>query len=217
MVKIAPSILSADFCRLGEEVKSVEDAGVDMIHVDVMDGCFVPNITVGLPVVESLRKTTKLPLDVHLMILDPLRYVKQFQEAGADVLTIHAEVYEDLKTALKYIKEVGVKPGVSINLATDVSNIKDVLKYVDLVLVMGVEPGFGGQEFKPEVLSKIKKLRKIIDSGHLGAEIEVDGGVNKHTAPEIVKAGADILVTGSAVYRHPKGPKIAINEIRKSI
>ncbi|MCX6695832.1 MAG: ribulose-phosphate 3-epimerase [Candidatus Altiarchaeota archaeon] len=217
MFKIAASILNADFSRLGEEVKAAEKAGVEMIHVDVMDGCFVPNISLGVPVVESLRKVTKLPLDVHLMILDPARYLKQFSDAGADYITIHAEASAKLEEDLKAIKMLGKKAGVSINPKTPLSKIIGVLDKTDLILVMGVEPGFGGQKFNEEVLAKISELRKTIDKQNLKAEIEVDGGVNAKTAKSIADAGADILVIGSAIYRHPSGVKHAVEELRKSI
>jgi len=217
MAKIAASILNADFSRLGEEIKAAETAGVALIHVDVMDGCFVPNISIGIPVVESIRKATKLPLDVHLMILDPARYVRQFCDAGADYITVHAEACDNPDEILAAIRALGRKAGISVNPKTLLSKIIPLLGKVDLVLLMGVEPGFGGQKFDDSVLEKIRELRKTVDDRKLKLEIEVDGGVNKETARKIVKAGADILVAGSALYRHPKGVQFAVNEIRKSI
>jgi len=217
MVKIAASILSADFSRLGEEIKAAEKAGVELIHVDVMDGCFVPNISIGIPVVDSIRKVTKLPLDVHLMILDPLRYVKQFSDAGADYITVHAEACTNLEYIISSIRSLGKKPGVSINPQTPLSKLITVVDKIDLALLMSVEPGFGGQKFNENVLQKIIELRKIIDGKKIKAEIEVDGGVNAKTAKSVAKAGADILVAGSALYCHPKGVTFAVDELRKSI
>ena len=216
MVKIAASILNADFSRLGEEVKAAEDAGVDMVHVDVMDGCFVPNISIGVPVVESLRRITKLPLDVHLMILDPVRYVKQFSDAGADYITLHAEACANLRDDLLKVKALGKKAGVSINPKTPLIKIIQVLDIVDLVLVMSVEPGFGGQKFDETALEKVRELRGIIDNKRLTVNIEVDGGIKASTAGPVVKAGADMIVVGSGLYHHPKGVKYAVSEIRGS-
>jgi len=216
MVKIAASILNADFSRLGEEVKAAEDAGVDMVHVDVMDGCFVPNISIGIPVVESLRRITKLPLDVHLMILDPVRYVKQFSDAGADYITLHAEACANLRDDLLKVKALGKKAGVSINPKTSLIKIIQVLDIVDLVLVMSVEPGFGGQKFDETALEKVRELRGIIDNNRLKVKIEVDGGIKASTAGPVVKAGADMIVVGSGLYHHPKGVKYAVSEIRGS-
>jgi len=217
MFKIAASILNADFNKLGEEVKAAEKAGVELIHVDVMDGCFVPNISIGVPVVESIRKVTKLPLDVHLMILDPARYLKQFSDAGADYITVHAEACSDIEGTLKAIRSLGKKAGVSINPGTPLSQISSVIDKADLILLMSVEPGFGGQKFNESVLDKIRELRKIILEKRLDATLEVDGGVNPKNARQIVEAGADILVAGSAIYSHPKGVEFAVDELRKSI
>lgn len=200
MVKIAPSILSADFSRLGEEVIAAEKAGADLVHVDVMDGHFVPNITIGPLVVKAVKKVTSMPLDVHLMIEDPDKYVRDFADSGADMITVHQEASVHLHRTIQIIKECGVKAGVSINPATPVSSLELVLPYVDMVLIMSVNPGFGGQKFIPEALSKIRQLREIINKNNYSAEIEVDGGVNIDNVAEVVKAGADIVVIGSAFY-----------------
>ncbi len=200
MVKIAPSILSADFARLGEDVTAAEKAGADLIHVDVMDGHFVPNITIGPLVVKAVKKIAKLPLDVHLMIENPDDYVKEFAESGSDMITVHAEATVHLHRTIQNIRECGVKAGVSVNPATPLSLIEIVLPYVDMVLIMSVNPGFGGQKFIPEALLKIKQLKKMIDERKLKIEIEVDGGVNTDNVADVVKAGADIVVMGSAFY-----------------
>ncbi len=201
MIKIAPSILSADFSRLGEEIKAAEDAGAHLLHIDVMDGHFVPNITIGLPVVESIRKITRLPLDVHLMINDPDRYLKDFISAGADILTVHYEAAVHLHRSVQAIKEGGIKAGVSLNPATPVWTLDNILADVDVVLVMSVNPGFGGQEFIPGTLDKLRLLRKTISDGGHRSFIEVDGGVKPGNAKEISAAGADILVMGSAFFK----------------
>jgi ribulose-phosphate 3-epimerase len=200
MVKIAPSILSADFSRLGEEVIAAEKAGADLVHVDVMDGHFVPNITIGPLVVKSVKKVASIPLDVHLMIDDPDKYVRDFADSGADIITVHQEACIHLHRSIQNIKECGVKAAVSINPATPVSSIEIILPYVDMVLIMSVNPGFGGQKFIPEALNKIRQLRAIIDKNNYRAEIEVDGGVNADNVAEVVRAGADIVVMGSAFY-----------------
>jgi len=200
-IKIAPSILSADFSRLGEEIRAVEAAGADIIHVDVMDGHFVPNITIGPLVVAAARKATKLPLDVHLMIENPERYIADFAKAGADYLTVHAEAACHLHRLVQTIREQkGVKVGVSLNPATPLEALDYILGDIDMVLLMSVNPGFGGQAFIPSALDKITKLRTIIDERKLPVEIEVDGGVKSDNAARIAAAGADILVAGSAVF-----------------
>ena len=200
-IKIAPSILSADFSRLGEEIRAVEAAGADIIHVDVMDGHFVPNITIGPLVVEACRKVTKLPLDVHLMIENPERYIADFAKAGADYITVHAEAAYHLHRLIQNIREhKGVKAAVSLNPATPLDALDYVLPDLDMVLIMSVNPGFGGQAFIPSQLDKIRTLRKLIDDRRLNLEIEVDGGVKPGNAAEIAAAGADILVAGSAVF-----------------
>ena len=200
MIKISPSLLSADFTRLGEEVKAAEAAGADMLHIDVMDGHFVPNITIGPAVVAAINKTTDLPLDVHLMIEDPDKFLLDFVEAGADYLTIHAEASTHLHRSVHWIKERGIKAGVSINPATPIWYLDDILPDLDMVLLMSVNPGFGGQSFIPFVLEKVKAVKGIIKQKKLGTVIEVDGGVKLDNAKEVADAGADILVMGSAFF-----------------
>jgi ribulose-phosphate 3-epimerase len=200
MIKIAPSILSADFSRLGEEIVAAEKAGADLVHVDVMDGQFVPNITIGPLVVKAVKKVASVPLDVHLMIVDPDTYVKDFADSGADIITVHAEACVHLHRSIQNIKECGVKAAVSLNPATPLSDIEIVLPYVDMVLIMSVNPGFGGQKFIPEAIGKIKTLKEMITAKNLHVEIEVDGGVTVDNVEEVHKAGADIVVMGSAFY-----------------
>lgn len=200
MVKIAPSILSADFSRLGEEVRRAEKGGADYIHVDVMDGAFVPNLTIGPVVISSIRPVTKLPFDVHLMIQRPIRYLEDYVRAGADILTIHLEAEESLDEALDRIRELGARAGISIKPQTSFEAVKPYLAKVDVLLVMTVEPGFGGQEFMMDMLPKIEEARRFIDEGALQVELEVDGGINEVTAGPAVEAGAEVLVAGSAVY-----------------
>lgn len=200
MTRIAPSILSADFMRLGEEIRAAGQAGADMLHIDIMDGHFVPNITIGPFIVEAIRKTTDLPLDVHLMIEEPDRYLKDFITAGADYLTVHVEASVHLHRTVQWIKESGARAGVSLNPATPVWVLEPILPDLDLVLVMSVNPGFGGQGFIPQCLEKIRTLRTIIEEKGLPVLIEVDGGVKPDNAHEIKDAGADILVMGSAFF-----------------
>ncbi len=200
MVKIAPSILSADFSRLGEEIKDVERGGADLIHVDVMDGHFVPNITIGPLVVESIRPITKLPLDVHLMIEKPDQYIESFAKAGADYITVHVEACTHLHRTIQLIKSFGVKAGVVLNPATPVQWIEPIIEELDMVLLMSVNPGFGGQKFIPLVIDKIKQVRDLANQKGTKIEIEIDGGVNEETARICVEAGATILVAGSAVF-----------------
>ncbi len=197
-IKIAPSILSADFSRLGQEIAAVEAAGADVIHVDVMDGHFVPNITIGPLVVKAVRPVTTLPLDVHLMIEEPDRYIEEFIKAGASWISVHAEACIHLQRTLALIKSLGAWAGVALNPATPESVIEYVAEDLDFVLVMSVNPGFGGQAFIPSAVEKIRRLRKMADE--CGFSIEVDGGINPSTAPKVIEAGADILVAGSAVY-----------------
>ena len=200
-VKIAPSILSADFARLGDAVAEAEAGGADWIHVDVMDGHFVPNLTIGPPVVKSLRRVTELPLDVHLMIEAPERYLEAFADAGATVLTVHQEACMHLHRTVQRIRELGMRPGVAINPATPLSALEEILPYVDLVLIMTVNPGFGGQKYIPTSTEKVARMRRILQDRHLwGVELEVDGGIDPLTAPEVVEAGASVLVAGAAVY-----------------
>jgi ribulose-phosphate 3-epimerase len=200
MTKIAPSILSADFANLANEIRDVEKGGADYIHVDVMDGHFVPNITIGPLIVEAIRPVTKLPLDVHLMIENPDRYIEEFVKAGADIITVHQEACVHLHRTIMMIKEQGVKAGVVLNPATPVSLIEEMLPEVDMVLLMTVNPGFGGQRFIPSVLKKVEELSKLREALELDFEIEIDGGVNIETAGLCTDAGADVLVAGSAVY-----------------
>jgi ribulose-phosphate 3-epimerase len=211
MVKIAPSILSADFSKLGEEISDVEKGGAELIHVDVMDGHFVPNITIGPLVVESIRPITKLPLDVHLMIENPDQYIESFAKAGADYITVHIEACRHLHRTIQLIKSFGVKAGVVLNPATPVQLIEPILEELDIVLLMSVNPGFGGQKFIPSVLNKIKQVRDLAKQKGVQLEIEVDGGVNEQTARLCIEAGATILVAGSAVYnQEDRGKAISI-------
>ncbi|MCY7748237.1 ribulose-phosphate 3-epimerase [Bacillus inaquosorum] len=215
MIKVAPSILSADFAALGNEIKDVEKGGADCIHIDVMDGHFVPNITIGPLIVEAVRPVTDLPLDVHLMIEEPDRYIPAFAKAGADILSVHAEACLHLHRTIQLIKEQGVKAGVVLNPHTPVQVIEHVFDDLDLVLLMTVNPGFGGQKFIHSVLPKIKEVKRMADERKKDLLIEVDGGVNKETAPLVIEAGANLLVAGSAVYGQPDRKK-AISEIRGS-
>jgi ribulose-phosphate 3-epimerase len=199
-IKISPSILSADFSILGDEIKSLEQAGADLIHIDVMDGHFVPNITMGPPIIKMVRKCTKLPFDVHLMISPVEKYIKAFADAGSDIITIHPEATDNLKRAVGTIKSFGKKAGVSLNPKTPISALMDVINDIDLILIMSVNPGFAGQSFMGEVLPKVTELRKIINDKKLKIDIEIDGGINFETAPLAVKAGANILVSGTTIF-----------------
>ena len=200
MKKIAPSILSADFSRLGEEIRAVEDAGADLIHVDVMDGHFVPNITIGSPVVASIKKTARVPLDVHLMIEYPDRYIQSFADAGSDIITVHAEATAHLHRTVHLITETGAKAGVSINPATPLVNIRQIIGDIDLLLVMTVNPGFGGQKFIESMLPKIREARDMIDRVSPDVLLEVDGGITLQTIGVVQEAGADIFVAGSSIF-----------------
>jgi ribulose-phosphate 3-epimerase len=199
-ILVAPSILSADFARLGEEAAAIEKAGGDWLHVDVMDGRFVPNITLGPPIVKALRKVSKLPLDVHLMIVEPEKYVEAFAEAGADTITIHVEACAHLHRTLGHIRSLGKRAGVVMNPSTSEETLRYVMGLVDLVLVMSVNPGFGGQSFIREVLPKVSAIRKMIDATGRAIDLEIDGGITKDTAPEAIAAGARVLVAGNAVF-----------------
>jgi ribulose-phosphate 3-epimerase len=202
-IRLAPSILSANFAALGEDIRMVEEAGAHLIHVDVMDGHFVPNITIGPPVVKSIRKVTKLPLDVHMMITDPDKYIPAFVEAGANLLTVHAESTVHLDRTLNFIRSQRVGVGVSINPATPVVAVEHVLGLADMLLIMTVNPGFGGQSFIPYTVEKIRQARQLIENRNYRCVIEVDGGIDSETVPEVVKAGAEVLVAGSAIFRAP--------------
>jgi len=216
MIKLAPSILSADFARLGEQVAEVTRAGADYIHVDVMDGHFVPNITIGAPVVAAIRPLTSLPLDVHLMIEHPERYISEFVHAGADIITVHVEACPHLHGAIELIKKLGARAGVSLNPPTPIGAAEEFLHHVDLVLIMSVNPGFGGQSFIPETLPRIANMRKILDDRGLSAELEVDGGINADNAPDIVEAGANVLVAGNSVFRAEDGISRALQRLREA-
>ena len=199
-IKIAPSILSADFGRLGEQVAEAETGGADCIHVDIMDGQFVPNLTMGALIVEGIRSHTKLPLDIHMMVIEPDRFIDQFVRAGSDIITVHVEACTHLHRTVEQIKEAGAKVGVALNPATPISAIEEVLPDLDQVLVMTVNPGFGGQSFIQSMLNKIRRVRAMLDERGLSAELEVDGGINVQTASTAIDAGARVLVAGSAVY-----------------
>jgi ribulose-phosphate 3-epimerase len=216
-VKIASSILAADFARLGDQVKEAEAAGADWLHVDVMDGRFVPNITLGPIIVEAVRRSSRLPVDVHLMIVEPERYLEAFAKAGADRLIVHTETCPHLHRTLQHIRELGAKTGVAINPATALSAVEEILPEIDQLLVMTVNPGFGGQKFIELCIDKVARAKKMIDRSGAETVIEVDGGIDRSTAPKVVQAGASILVAGNAIFRHPSGIAAAIAELRASI
>ena len=211
-IRIAPSILSANFAALGEEIRKVEQAGAHMLHVDVMDGHFVPNITIGPPVVKSIRAATKLPLDVHLMISDPDKYIPAFAEAGANMLTVHAEATAHLDRTLNFIRSHNVGVGVSINPATPVAVVEHAVGLADMLLIMTVNPGFSGQSFIPYTLEKIRQARQLIEHRNYKCVIEVDGGIDTNTLPDVLKAGAEVLVAGSAIF-HSSDPARKIKEM----
>jgi ribulose-phosphate 3-epimerase len=214
-VRIAPSILSADFGRLAEQVSEATEAGADWIHVDVMDGHFVPNITIGPAVTSAVRAATDLPVDVHLMIENPDQYLSAFAEAGANYITVHQETCPDLRGTIERIHKLGVRPGVTLNPGTSLERLAEVIPEVDLVVIMSVNPGFGGQAYIPESTHKIRRLRAMLDeNGVDGAQLEVDGGINVDTAGEASEAGASVLVAGAAVFRHPDGIAEAMRLIR---
>jgi ribulose-phosphate 3-epimerase len=216
-IKLAPSILSADFGRLGEQVVEATRAGADYIHIDVMDGHFVPNITVGPLVVAAIRPHTHLPLDVHLMIESPEKYIQQFAQAGANIITVHVEVCPHLHRVVESIQELGVKAGVSLNPSTPLTAVDEVLSALDLVLLMSVNPGFGGQQFIEGTVGKIARLRNRLDELGLAAELEVDGGINAEIAPRVAKAGARVLVAGAAVFNKKESVSQALARIRENL
>jgi ribulose-phosphate 3-epimerase len=210
-IQISPSILSADFSQLGSEIKRLEEGGADLIHVDVMDGHFVPNLTIGPPVIKALKKNCSIKFDVHLMISPVHKYIDAYADAGADIITIHPEATDDLSSSIKKIKDLGKKVGVSLNPKTKVSIIKDHLEQIDLVLIMSVNPGFGGQKFMPEVLDKIKELKNIQKEQNIDFDIEIDGGINFENSKVAIEAGANILVSGTTIFKSNNG------DIKKNI
>jgi ribulose-phosphate 3-epimerase len=215
MIEIAPSILSADFTKLGQQIEIVEGAGASLLHVDVMDGRFVPNITVGLPVVKAISRATQLPIDAHLMIVEPGRYAEQFVTAGAQMVSIHIEADPHAHRTLSAIRAAGAQAGVAINPATPLSALDEALKFADYVLLMSVNPGFGGQAFIPESLDKVRRLRKMIDERGLKARIEIDGGIDTENIAEVASAGAEIIVSGSAIFGAPD-PAVALRRLREA-
>jgi ribulose-phosphate 3-epimerase len=215
-IKLAPSILAADFARLGEQVREADQAGADRIHVDVMDGHFVPNISMGPVVVQALRPVTRLPLEVHLMIEEPIRYLDAFAEAGSDSLLVHVENAANLHRTVQHIKALGKKAGVVLNPATSPVALAEILPDVDLILVMTVNPGFGGQKFIATTLGKIRRIRQMIDQGKRDIELEVDGGIDAETTPQVVEAGARVLVAGSAIFGAAEGVTSAMHRLRSA-
>ena len=216
-MKISPSILSCDFGRLADEIKAVEAGGADWIHIDVMDGHFVPNITIGPVITEGARNAAEVPLDVHLMIEAPERYLEVFAKAGADILTVHQEACKNLAPTIARIRELGVLAGVAVNPDTPLEDVQHVLKDVDLLLVMSVHPGFGGQAYIPSSTSKVRRARQMLDGLGSDAELEVDGGIDEGNAAEVAGAGATVLVAGSAIYGHPQGPIDGVRAIRRAV
>lgn len=208
MIKIAPSILSADFTQLGNEVLKIEEAGADLLHIDVMDGHFVPNITIGPPIIKALRKVSGLVFDVHLMMIEPEKYIESFVDAGAGIISVHVEICHHIHRVLQNIRQLGIKPAIALNPGTSLSTIDCILEDVDMVLLMTVNPGFGGQEYIKAVTSKIKDLKRIIDARGLDVDIEVDGGIDLTNINEITNAGANVIVSGSTVFNAPNTAEI---------
>ena len=216
-MKLAPSILSCDFSRLGEEVRAVEEGGADWIHIDVMDGHFVPNLTMGPIIVAGVRRATRLPLDVHLMIEDPDRYLDAFVQAGADLITVHLEACRHLHRTIHAIRDLGARAGVALNPATSPSVLEEVVGDLDLVLVMSVNPGFGGQVFIPETLGKVRRVRSLLGRFESDAEVSVDGGVGSGNARDLMDAGAGVMVAGASVYGHEDGPAAGVRALRAAL
>lgn len=211
--RLAPSVLDSDLANLADQVRILEEAGVDIVHVDVMDGRFVPNISIGIPVVASLRAATSLTLDVHLMIEEPERYVSEFVAAGADIVTVHPEATPHIHRALDRIREAGALCGLALNPGTPLAHATELLPVVDLVLIMSINPGFGGQTFKPEALERLRRMRQAIDASGRQVALEVDGGINSGTIAAAIDAGVDLLVAGSAIFKHPQGPETGVREL----
>ena len=216
-MKILPSILAADSLRLGEQIAEAERGGADRFHIDVMDGLFVPNISLGIPVVEAVRRGTKLPLEIHLMIERPERYTADFAKAGGDLLILHQEATPNLHRALQQVRQLGKQAGVGLNPATPLGTVEDVIEGLDLLLLMTVNPGFGGQKFIPEVLPKLTRARALIQQRAPRCELEVDGGVDVTTGPLAAAAGADVLVAGTCVFAHPGGPAVGVRALREAV
>lgn len=216
-IKIMPSVLSADFRQLGQQVNEVAHAGADGIHLDVMDGRFVPNITIGPFIVEAVRKATSLPLDAHLMIVEPEKYIGDFAKAGADIISVHQEACPHLHRTIQQIKDAGKKAGVVLNPSTPLVTLEEILNDVDLILLMSVNPGFGGQRFIDSSVEKVRRLRRMLDERQAQAELEIDGGIDPTTAPQVVSAGATMLVAGSAVFHADGGPAEGVRKLRESV
>jgi ribulose-phosphate 3-epimerase len=217
MVKFAPSILAADFWRLGEQIKAAEEAGANRFHIDVMDGRFVPNLSLGMPIVEAMRRGTTLPLEMHLMIQEPERYVESFIQAGADIVIVHQEATSHLHRTIQLIKNQAKKVGIGLNPSTSTGTIEDILADIDLLLIMTVNPGFGGQRFIHSMLPKVQRARQLLQAWNAHCELEVDGGVDLQTAPLAVQAGADVLVAGTAIFADTDGPKTGLLRLMQAI
>jgi len=216
-IKVAPSMLASDFSHFGEQIAEADNGGADYIHLDIMDGHFVPNLTFGPPVVKSIRRWTSLPLDVHMMVMNPGQYVNEMASAGADIITVHVEACHDIFRVVEHIKEVGLKAGVAVSPTTPLSAVTDILPNLDMILVMTVNPGFGGQKFIHEMVPKISRLRTELDQRGILADLEVDGGISSQTAKIVVEAGANVLVAGSAIFNTERSVSDAITSIRESV